>query len=271
MITPLMLILSSLNEKQTTDSPVSVLYLNRSDRDLILSEATRLCNRVLDENIICTLDGQVYPTQSCSDGEFLTLDDYTVAMLERIIMCARVYLRSDATVDDNEADYDLGTQDTVLKLEGNPSFIYYYVYSLMYAPTPNYEAKLQKLAELLQVLQSHTMNLSDQPSDDEVRRLSRLELHSHMEYWKTMLVGDVMRRTKALPQEQFTEQTIETIQKQLKILGFYGFVNPLQMYKDFGSSRVSSKTNVEVEEWVLAFLGKIIQSGGGRVQLEDNH
>lgn len=270
MITPLMLVLSSLNEKYETDSPVDILYLSRTDRDLILSEAARLCDRVLDENIIAVYEGRVFPTQYCG-GDAITLNIYTAALLERLIKCAKVYKASSTgvAVDDDQSS-DLSAQSTVLRLEGNPDHIYYYVYKLMNAATPTYDMKIQKLTELLLTLHTHSGDRFGMPSEDP-KLHSRMELHSQLSYWKTMLVGDVMRQALGLPEEPFTESTVDVIRSQLKTLGFYGFVNPLQMYKDFSNSRVSRKAAVNIPDKVLIFLGKIIQSGGGRVQLEDNY
>lgn len=271
MITPLMLILSSLSKDYETDKPVNVLYLSKSDRDLILSEAHRLCDLVLNPDVVATMEGHVFPTQYCGDRS-ISLNPYTVAFLERVQACAHVYLdnlKSSARQSTSDDD-DLSTQATILRLEGNPDYIYYYVYKMMEAPSLTYDAKIGKLAELLTMLNAHGgEKLGKAAVDDELPR--RLELHSNLGYWKSMLVGDVMRRTNAVPDEVFTEATIEVIREQISSLGLYGFVNPLKMYQDFSSSRIERKSNVNVPDRVLLFLGKVVQSGGGRVHVENNN
>lgn len=271
MITPLMLILSSLDEKYGVDKPVNILYLSKSDRDLILSEARRLCELALNPDVVATMEGHVFPTQYSGDNS-ITLNPYTVAFLERLQACAKVYLEHLKTGDKESSheDDDLSTQATILRLEGNPDYIYYYVYKMMEAQALSYDVKIAKLAELLVMLNAHSgEKLGKAAEDTEFPR--RLELHSNISYWKSMLMGDVMQRTHEMPAEPFTEETIETIRSQINALGFYGFVNPLQMYKDFSSSRIERKSNVNIPDRVIIFLGKVIQSGGGRVQLENNN
>lgn len=272
MITPLMLILSCLNEKYEMDKPANILYLSKSDRDVILSEARHLCDLVLNPDVIATMDGHVFPTQFSGDNS-ITLNQYTVAFLERVQACARVYqesLRSGNKVEAEAGDDDLSTQTTVLTLEGNPDYIYYHVYKMMESQALSYDVKIARLAELLALLNAHGgEKLGRAVESSEFPR--RLELHSNIGYWKGMLMGDVMKRTHALPTEDFTEETIEIIRRQIRDLGLYGFVNPLQMYRDFSTSRIERKTNVNIPDRVLVFLGKVVQSGGGRLQVEDHN
>lgn len=270
MITPLMHILSSLNEKFETDEPVNILYLNKSDRDLILSEAERLCDRVLDDNIVATMDGHVFNTQYYG-GQAITLNPYTIALLERLIQCAKVYKGQSVTSSEtSEADSDLSAQSTVLRIERDPDHIYYYVYTVMSASNMTYDAKIQKLSELLIVLNTHSGSEIG-PKIDNSAFMARIELQSSLRFWKTILMRDVMCSSGALPEEPFTDATVDTIREQLKFLGFYGFVNPLKMYQDFSGSRVERKSDVNIPGEVLVFLAKVIQSGGGRVRIEDNN
>lgn len=272
MITPLMLILSSLNEKYEMDKPVNILYLSKSDRDIILSEANRICELVLDPMVIATMDGHVFPTQISGDNS-ITLNPYTVAFLERVQACARVYqeqIRVKVKDEVDENDDDLSTQTTVLRLEGRHDYIYFHVYRVMESPSLSYDTKIAKLAELLAMLNAHGGEKLGRVAEDTAFP-RRLELHSNIGYWKSMLMGDVMRRTHSMPEEDFTEKTVEIIRKQIEALGLYGFVNPLQMYRDFSSARVGSKTNVNIPDWVLVFLGKVVQSGGGRLPVENNN
>ncbi len=269
MITPLMHILSCLNENFEVKKPVNILYLSKSDRDIILAEARRLCELVLDPDIIVTMDGHVFPVQYSGDNS-ISLNVYTVALLERIQACAAVYLDSlkEGGKDKSQEDDDLSTQATILRLEGNPDYIYYFVYKMMEAQALSYDVKIAKLAELLAMLNAHGGEKLGKAVEDTELPL-RLGLHSELRYWKSMLMGDVMRRMHSVPEEPFTEKTIETIRSQLSALGLYGFVNPLRMYRDFSSSRVERKSNVNIPDRVLVFLGKVVQSGGGRVQIEN--
>lgn len=271
MITPLMHILSCLDENYEVGNPVNILYLSKSDRDTILAEARRLCGLVLDPEVIATMDGQVFPVQYSGDNS-ITLSPYTVALLERIQSCATVYLDSlkDVGKGKTEDDDDLSTQATILRLEGNPDYIYYFVYKMMEAQALTYDVKIAKLAELLAMLNAHGGEKLGKAVEDTELPL-RLELHSGIRYWKSMLMGDVMRRMHSVPPEPFTEKTIDVMRDQLKALGLYGFVNPLRMYRDFSSSRVERKSNVNIPDRVLIFLGKVVQSGGGRVQIENNN
>ena len=216
MITPLMLILSCLDENYEMDKPVNILYLSKSDRDIILSEASRLCDLVLDPMVIATMDGHVFPTQISGDTS-ITLNPYTVAFLERVQACAKVYqeqLRVKSKSSTDESDDDLSAQTTVLRLEGRHDYIYFHVYRVMESPSLSYDTKIAKLAELLAMLNAHGgEKLGRVAEDTELPR--RLELHSNIGYWKSMLMGDVMRRTHAMPEEDFNEGTIEVIRNQI--------------------------------------------------------
>lgn len=266
MITPLMHILSCYDEHYTVGNPVDILYLSKSDRELIVGEAKRLCNLILDEtkflkmptdtgrHVMCT-------TQSLANNVF-AISPFTALLLQRIQECATAYLnRVDLT--DTSVEDDLSTDAIVLKMEGNPRYVYYYVYTVMQLPALTYEAKINRLNELLQTLQTHVSSDSKDVKDTEDKKdfYNRLSLHSKVEYWRGMLLSDYIYYYGVVPPE-FDEKTMETLYKELRDLGFYGFVNPLQMYLEFNNSRVNRKVDIDVEDWVLEFLSKVVLSGG---------
>ena len=65
--------------------------------------------------------------------------------------------------------------------------------------------------------------------------------------------------------EPLTESRLEQVKCELKELGLYGFVNPLQMYRDFAGARVNRKSVVNIDGEVLNFLSKVIRSGGATI------
>ncbi len=270
MITPLMHVLSCLDENYEVDKPVDILHLSKSDRDVIIAEARSLCSTVLNPDIVCMMDDHVYPVQYSGDNS-IDLNIYTVALLERIQQCARHYIEHlKDTGKRDSSDDDLSTQATILRLEGNPDHIYYYVYKVMETAALSYDAKIAKLSELLAMLNAHGgEKLGRAVKDSELP--ARLELHSQLGYWKAMLMSDIMRNTLEMPTVPFTKDTIGIMRGQLAELGIYGFVNPLKMYQDFSSSRVTRKVTVNIPDKVLIFLSKVVQAGGGRIYIEDGN
>lgn len=262
MITPLMHIMSCLREDYTVGDPLNILYLNKVDREVILEEAKRLCGILLDPEVIATMDDRVFPTQYCGSS-CITLSPYTVSFLEKARECARHYrtVLISGFKEDEGDDNDLSAQTTALRLEGDPKHIYYYVYNVM-AKEGDYAAKIAKLAELSLLLSAHGV-VEVGSSEEEAELLSRLQMQSTIGYWKQLLLGDAIRRTQQIPDEPFTKKTIEDIRDEINKLGLYGFVNPLRMYQDFSSSRISRKKTLNVPNSVLVFLSKVIQSGGG--------
>lgn len=269
MITPLMHILSCLNENFEIDAPVDILYLNRKDRDLIVHEAKRLGAFFDDENRIWINESpsgeKMVATTQIISGKAQTLNEYTSLLLTRVWKCFPVYLKEINATSVEVSEDDLSCDAIVLRLEGNSRYIYSYVYRVMEMPSLSYEMKIARLQELLMTIQSHTVVVDD--SMKNTRLYARMELHSKLSYWQEMLITDYINYYNKVPPE-FSADTISIIRKELSLLGFYGFVNPLEMYQRFNNSRVARKVDIEIEENVIAFLTKVVLSGG--VNLNEN-
>lgn len=267
MITPLMHILSCLNEKYQIEQPVDILYLSRADRELIIGEARRLGSYFSDESKIWITEsptGQrmVSETQVIA-GKSVTLCPYTALLLTRVWKCFNVYQQEVDALATDVVNDDLSTDAVVLRLEGNPRYIYVYVYNTMELPALSYDAKIARLLELLTTIRSHSVVRDTTPRD--TRLSQRMELHSMMSYWEGLLMSDYIDMYGTAP-EAFSEETIETIRHELADLGFYGFVNPLEMYQQFNSSRVSRKVEITIDDEVVNFLTKVVMSGGATVE-----
>ena len=91
--------------------------------------------------------------------------------------------------------------------------------------------------------------------------LNRFELHSTSQFWCSMLTADLMAHGGGIV-SPVTEKDLEVAKKELRDLGFYGFVNPYKMYTEFVSSRVNRKLDVNVQPEVIEFLRKVVKSGG---------
>ena len=264
MITPFMHILSCINEKYEMDAPVDILYLGRRDRDLIISEAKRLGSIFSNESKIwienAGQENEYVSEYQAVAGKAVTLNRYTALLLTRLLKCYRVYFKEFNIVVAEMLDEDLSEDAVILRLEGNPFFIYTYVFKVMRTASLNYDAKIAKLSELLMTIKAHSVVEQDGFYDSRLR--SRLVLHSQLSFWKGMLMSDYIQIYGEVP-ESFTEDTIKVIRKELLDLGFYGFVNPLDMYWRFNSSRVTRKINVSVDDSVVDFLTKVVKSGGG--------
>ncbi len=267
MITPVMHVLSCLNAKYEIEPPVDTLYLNKQDRELIIREAKRLATYFEDENKIWISESQtglrmVSEVQVIA-GKSQSLNPYTALLLTRIWKCYPMYLKEVDTVVADSSNDDLSTDAVVLRLEGNPRYIYVYVYNTMEASALSYEVKIGRLLELLLTIKSHSVIKDTTPRD--TRLMGRMELHSMFSYWKGMLMSDYIDMYGEAPPE-FTEDTIEVIRRELSDLGFYGFVNPLEMYQQFNSSRVSRKVEINIDDEVIAFLTKVVLSGGATIE-----
>lgn len=274
MITPLMHILSCYDEHFRISSPVNILYLNKKDRELVISESKRLCALINDGDsfYISTSDTgkpMVCEVQNIA-GSAVTLNPYTALMLTRIHNCVPMYLQEVDTVSVEVAEDDLSTDAVILRLEGNPKYIYYYVYNIMEMPSLTYQSKILKLKELLLTIISHPViqdvgGTNDVDSNPQRKiLLNRLQLHSNFNYWKSMMLEDYIKYYGTIPPE-FDESVLKLVKKELWDAGFYGFVNPLEIYLNFNSSRVTRKLDVDIEDWVLEFLTKCVLSGGEAV------
>lgn len=267
MITPLMHILSCLDEKREVGAPVDVLYLSRSDRELVIQEAERLGSLFNDENKVWITDSpcgrKMVSEIQVVAGKSVTLNPYTALLLTRVWQCFPMYTKEINAVPADAAEDDLSADAVVLRLEGNPRYVYIYVYNVMEMPALSYDDKIKKLRDVLLTLKSRSVVKDSELRND--RLLQRLELHSMQNYWAGMLMSDYITYYGTIP-PAFEEETIEVLRKELSDLGFYGFVNPLQMYEEFTHSRVARKVNVTVEEFVIEFLTKVVLSGGANVE-----
>lgn len=203
MITPLMHILSCLTEDYRVTGPVDTLYLGKSDRELVISEAKRLCSMVMDENVLYFMPSDTGLSMACTTqniaGTAKAISPFTALLLTRVRECVPVYLREVDTVVTEITDDDLSTDAVVLRLEGNPSYVYYYVYNIMRTPSLSYEARIARLKELLLTVQSHVVTQSpvfgEESGNSPQKRalLSRLEMQSKQSYWAGMLLQDYIR------------------------------------------------------------------------------
>lgn len=263
MVEPLMLLLSSINAQFEYDHPVDIMYLGREDRNTIMVEANRLGRLASDDERILTrtdLTGKIVAdTAQVAGGSVIEVHPATAAMLTRIREAYQVYTKYlTSTTSVEQEDEDLGADTVVLRLEGNPRYIYVYVYNLMETRGIDYKTKLGKLYELYTTLIACT---NAQVDNSRVKFLqSRFELQSTLQFWQTMLTGDIMRQYGSVA--TLTEKDIETVKSELKQLGFYGFVNPLQMYTDFSSARINRKVEVNIAPEVIDFLEKVVISSG---------
>lgn len=267
MITPLMHVLSCLDKDYKVGPPVSILYLNKSDWELIVQEARRLGSFFEDENKIWISESPtglrcVAPVQAVA-GQSKSLNKYTSLLLTRIWQCYQVYQKELDTIAPTTEGEDLSTDAVVLRLEGNPRFIYTYVYNVMKTLSLSYGNRIAKLTTLLATLKSHTVVQSSEEMDAGLRE--RLEMQSYASYWRGMLLCDYVKYYGTVP-EEFTSETLTLVKNELKDLGFYGFVNPLKMYQDFCSSRITRKVEVNIDETVVDFLTRIVRSGGVSVE-----
>lgn len=268
MITPLMHILSCLNEDYVIEEPVDIFYLNKVNRDFIIDEARRLGSYFSDDNKLWITDS-ITGRRMVSDVQVISgfsreLNPYTALLLTRVWKCFEKYqYEVNVSSTDTNVTEDLSTDAIVLRLEGNPKYIYVHVYNIMETPSLSYDTKIARLADLLTIIRGHSVIKDTQVGN--ARLLKRIELQSNLNYWKGMLFSDYIEMYGITP-PNFSEDTISTICDELTDLGFYGFVNPLEMYQQFSSACVSRKIEVSISEEVIDFLTKIVLSGGATVE-----
>lgn len=266
MVQPLMLLLSSINKEYGYDHPVDIMYLNRSDRSLVMSEADRLGRMSLDEDlVVMTTDvygKPVVDTEQVVNGKYIKISDATAMMLTRIQEAYKVFKKSSANTVVDESTDDLGADSVILRLEGSPKFVYIYVYSVMESKGMDYSAKIGKLTEVYNAIIGHSQTTSN---TDKFQFLSsRFETQSTEQFWLRMLMSDIMLHsgTSIAP---LTSKDLDVVKQELRLMGFYGFVNPQKMYEDFANSRVNRKIDVNVSPEVTEYLRKVVKSGGADV------
>lgn len=267
MITPLMLLLSSINERLGYDYPVDTMYLNRANRTLILNEATRLGNLVSDDGLILMTDNAfgeaVCDTAQVINNAVVEVSPFTAVILTRLRRCFEVFKDSLQTAAKDESEiYDLDTDSVILRLEGNPRYIYSYVYSVMENNAYSYDHRIMQLAELYNVIVGFTASpVARLKQDDLVRRLM---LQADLSFWQKLFYNDWIKRVLKEPPTLGMED-VEKTKVELKSMGFYGFVNPWKMYSEFSNSRINRKVELNVSEDVTLFLRKVVLSGGVNV------
>jgi len=264
MITPLMLMLSSINERLGYDRPVDTMYMNRTDRALIIDEVQRLGKLITDDSIIlCTTDSfgnEVCDTVQVINNSAVEVSPFTAVIMTRLRACFEVFRKSlQTSVKEDMEAHDLDTDSVILRLEGNPRYIYAHVYSVMENNAHSYAARIAQLADLYNALVGFiAVSSVDMKQDALVRRLT---LQSDISFWQRLFYNDWMQRTLEAP-PALTKECIEKSKTELRSMGFYGFVNPLKMYEDFANARINRKVELNVSEDVIAFLRKVVLSGG---------
>lgn len=266
MIQPLMLLLSSINKDFGYDHPVDVMYLNRSDRSVIVSEAERLGRMVTDDScILLTEDAfgkAVVDTAQVINDRMIEISQPTAMLLTRLREAYTVFKKASTnTVVEEDAD-DLGTDAVILRLEGNPRFVYIYVYSVMESKGLDYLSKIGKIAEVYNAILGHSQ--VEVNTEKQQFLLQRLELQSTEQFWIRLFTTDMMRHFGSII-EPLTPNVLTTVKSELRNLGFYGFVNPYYMYTEFLGARVNRKTDVNVSPEVVTYLRKVVRSGGVEV------
>lgn len=265
MVQPLMLLLSSITKDFTYDHPVDIMYMNRSDRTTVLHEADRLGRLACNDDLIL-MGEDIYGNPIVDDGQIsggtkiVQISPATQMLLTRIREAYGVFRKYSASSGDADSEStDLGADSVILRLEGNPRFVYVYVYSIMESKGLEYTTKIRKIAEVYNAIVGHSQLTIG--GEDTQFLLNRFELHSTSQFWCSMLTADLMAHGGGIV-SPVTEKDLEVAKKELRDLGFYGFVNPYKMYTEFVSSRVNRKLDVNVQPEVIEFLRKVVKSGG---------
>lgn len=264
MVTPLMLLLSSINERYEYDRPVDTMYLSRTDRDLITAEAERLGKMATDDNIILMTEDcyghAIADTAQVSNDTVVEISRPTAMLLTRIREAYAVYQRvspNNNATDEIELD-DLGADAVILRLEGNPRYIYTYIYNIMESTGMDFQSKMMCITELYTAIVGHAGVALDSAKIQQLT--SRFELQSTVQFWQALLLSDLLKH--GFSGVTVSKDDIVTVGNELRSLGFYGFVNPLKMYRDFSGSRISHKVGVNIDQEVIDFLDKVVRSGG---------
>lgn len=262
MVEPLMLLLSCLNKDYMYDHPVDIMYLSRDDRTYCLREADRLGRLSLSLLMGEDMFGHevVDDAQLLGSSSMIEISPATRALLTRLRECYKVFVKYNANAaHEEEASSDLGMDTVILRLEANPKFVYIYVYSVMENKRIDYSAKISILAELYNVIVGHSqLTVGDEKTQF---LLQRFELQSSWQFWSRMLTGDIMSHTGAVC-APVTKEDLATVKRELRDLGFYGFVNPLKMYMEFVGARINRKLDINISTDVIDFLRKVVRSGG---------
>lgn len=268
MTTPLMLLLSSITPSLGYDHPVDTMYMNRNDRALLMREAIRLGKMAMDDTQILldkdAFDDEVCDTSQIINSEVIDVSPATAIILTRLRECYKVFCRvSQMNEEEEKSVHDLDTDSVILHLEGNPRYIYTYVYNTMENRGLDYDTRVLRLAELYNTLVGVT---SDTAFDAKQSFLvNRFQMMGELSFWQRLVYHDYMHQRLAAP-KPLTLNDLERVKQELKGMGFYGFVNPWVMYSEFANSRVNRKVELNISSDVIEFLRKVVLSGGVSVQ-----
>lgn len=263
MITPLMLLLSMYDGTSYDKRIIDLGPLNKSDRNVILAETKRLCGLSLDPELIlmtedCFGNPMVDP-EPFINGQFCKLSYPTVIILEHIREAAKIFQKSFSDYDASSDVTDLSDDNIVLRIEGNPKFVYVFVRDIMESVGMSYSEKISRLASIYRTIEDNSVYGSEETVNSAF--VNRLELQSNLSFWQRVIIAGMSRH--GLGDITVVKHSdIEIIKRELCDLGFYGFVNPLEMYKSFSGSRITRKVSVDIDESARTFLYKIIRSGG---------
>lgn len=265
MVQPLMLLLSSITKDFTYDHPVDIMYMNRSDRTTVFHEADRLGRLAYNEDVII-MGEDIYGNPIVDDGQVIggtkmvQISQPTQMILTRIREAYKVFKRySTASNEEDRDSTDLGADSVILRLEGNPRFVYVYVYSIMESKGLEYTTKIRKISEVYNAIVGHSQ--VSVGGENTQFLLNRFELQSTSQFWCSMLTADIMAHSGGIV-SPVTPEDLKVVKKELRDLGFYGFTNPYKMYTEFISSRVNRKLDINVQPEVVEFLRKVVRSGG---------
>lgn len=265
MMTPLMLLLSSINSSLEYDHPVDTMYLSRNDRNLLLREAARLGKLVYDDSqILMTTDlfgNDVCDTAQIVNNAVVEVSPATAVILTRLRKCVDIFKNNMQAVED-DGSYDIDTDTVILKLEGNPRYVYAYVYMTMENNSLDYRSRIMRLAELYNALVG--FNPQGTIGDKQSFLVSRFKDQGDLSFWQRLIYHDWMQRDLTVPAPVSIE-TLRVAKRELRDMGFYGFVNPWIMYTQFAGARVNRKVELNVGEEVTQFLRKVVLSGGVQV------
>lgn len=260
LITPVMFLLSGITKDFGYDHPVDIMYLNMSDRALILREVERLGKNVSDDDMTLTttdvLGNEVVDTSQLCAGEIIDISLPTAVILTRLRQAYASY--KNTAITSVETGSDLDTDTVLLRLEGNPKYVYTYVYEMMENRSLDYDDKIAKIFELYSSIMGYMENVGNNNNDFLVRRL---EEQGSLAFWQRLITVDCVRRTGTIP-SAVTEETISKTKEELNKLGYYGFVNPWKMYSEFVTSRINRKVELNINAEVIDYLETVVKSGG---------
>ena len=268
MVTPLMLLLSSINEEYKYDKVLDLSYLTVADKNCLMAEADRLGRMASnsgadDQKLLYTTarSGRdiVDPDAQIISGAVVSIHPATAMLLTRVAEAHSALMKEavNKPLLEVHAEEEINIDMEIQHIEGNPNAVYSYVYRIMTTPGMDRNTKMRKIAELyLRITDTASESIMSINKND-----SRLLLHSRALFWTEMLTRDWLACGNSLS-EGFTVKDLKTVKAEMRKLGFPGFVNPLEIYKNFGGAVVTRKTEIRVEPSVILFLDKVIRSGG---------